>query len=75
MIGFLDRKRFSWFQHWNNCIITILDHFPPTATVFDTGGGNGCVTSAIQFNPNIILQNTPGETWDWEDNSLGTRET
>jgi SAM-dependent methyltransferase len=37
-----------WFSHRNRCIIELLNRLPPAGLFFDIGGGNGCVSRAIQ---------------------------
>lgn len=37
-----------WFNHRNRCIVELLNRFPPNGLFFDIGGGNGCVSLAIQ---------------------------
>jgi hypothetical protein len=37
-----------WFNHRNRCIVELLKRFPPDGLFFDVGGGNGCVSLAIQ---------------------------
>jgi SAM-dependent methyltransferase len=37
-----------WFNHRNRCIVKLLKCFPPNGLFFDIGGGNGCVSRAIQ---------------------------
>jgi SAM-dependent methyltransferase len=37
-----------WFNHRNRCIVELLKRFPPNDLFFDIGGGNGCVSLAIQ---------------------------
>jgi len=37
-----------WFNHRNRCIVELLNRFPPSGLFFDIGGGNGCVSLAIQ---------------------------
>ncbi|MGK2857229.1 MAG: methyltransferase domain-containing protein [Thermoanaerobaculia bacterium] len=32
-----------WFRHRNNCIVAMLERFPPTGPILDVGGGNGYV--------------------------------
>lgn len=39
--------RSFWFKHRNECIVKAMRIFPPLGTVFDVGGGNGCVASAL----------------------------
>lgn len=38
-----------WFRHRNNCIISIVNTYPPknNGTIFDIGGGNGFVSFAL----------------------------
>jgi SAM-dependent methyltransferase len=33
-----------WFRHRNNCIISVIEQFPPKGAILDVGGGNGFVT-------------------------------
>jgi SAM-dependent methyltransferase len=37
-----------WFSHRNLCILEALRRYPPSGVFFDIGGGNGCVSAAIQ---------------------------
>ena len=37
-----------WFRHRNNCILQILQSYPPSGTFFDIGGGNGFVAHAVE---------------------------
>jgi SAM-dependent methyltransferase len=37
-----------WFQHRNRCLIELLRRFPPGGVFLDIGGGNGCVSLALQ---------------------------
>jgi SAM-dependent methyltransferase len=37
-----------WFQHRNRCLLELLERYPPNGTFFDIGGGNGCVSLALQ---------------------------
>jgi len=36
-----------WFKHRNDCILSVIDLFPPTGTILDIGGGNGFVAKRI----------------------------
>jgi SAM-dependent methyltransferase len=36
-----------WFQHRNAVLRETVASFPPPGTLFDVGGGNGCVTRAL----------------------------
>jgi SAM-dependent methyltransferase len=37
-----------WFSHRNRCIVEALRRYSPSGAFFDIGGGNGCVSAAIQ---------------------------
>lgn len=37
-----------WFKHRNQCIISMIKNFPPNGFIFDVGGGNGCVSAALE---------------------------
>ena len=37
-----------WFGHRNNVIKHLVDEYSPGSPFFDIGGGNGCVSSALQ---------------------------
>src|SRR5665213_4372839 len=37
-----------WHRHRNRCILEILRAFPPDGPLFDVGGGNGVVATAMQ---------------------------
>ena len=36
-----------WFRHRNRCIVTLARAYPPGGTLFDVGGGNGAVATAL----------------------------
>lgn len=38
-----------WFRHRNNCIVSVVEAFPPdgNGTIFDIGGGNGFVSMGL----------------------------
>jgi SAM-dependent methyltransferase len=38
----------SWFCHRNDCILELLNKFPPGGIFYDIGGGNGCVAKALE---------------------------
>ncbi|EJL6471121.1 methyltransferase domain-containing protein, partial [Vibrio cholerae] len=52
-----------WFQHRNNCIISILNRFLKRnkSILFDIGGGNGYVSKAIQNEGYITVLVEPSE--------------
>ncbi len=51
-----------WFKHRNQCIIEIMRCHPPEGAVFDIGGGNGFVASAlIEAGMETVLVE-PGKT-------------
>lgn len=37
-----------WFKHRNNCIVEVMQTFPPGGPVLDVGGGNGFVSIALK---------------------------
>jgi SAM-dependent methyltransferase len=37
-----------WFAHRNRCIVELLNRLPPAGLFLDVGGGNGCVSRAVQ---------------------------
>ena len=37
-----------WFCHRNDCILELLNKFPPGGIFYDIGGGNGCVAKALE---------------------------
>jgi SAM-dependent methyltransferase len=49
-----------WFKHRNNCITTIMKHYPPSGPIFDIGGGNGFVALAIQKAGYDVIVVEPG---------------
>src|SRR5579872_4182192 len=49
-----------WFQHRNRCILELIRLFPPPGTIFDVGGGNGCVALAIQESGFDVVLVEPG---------------
>ncbi len=56
--------RSFWFKHRNSCILTAVKSYPPPndGTIFDVGGGNGFVSSALAaagFNVALV---EPGQT-------------
>ena len=51
-----------WFQHRNRCILEVMKRFPPPGTLFDIGGGNGCVARAIQGSGYDVVLVEPGLT-------------
>ena len=55
-------KNSFWFEHRNKCITTIIEQYHPPGTVFDVGGGNGIVASAIQNMGIDVVLVEPGMT-------------
>jgi SAM-dependent methyltransferase len=49
-----------WFEHRNRCILEALKRFPPGGTLFDVGGGNGCVARALQQSGLDVVLVEPG---------------
>jgi hypothetical protein len=53
---FMVEESSFWFVHRNQCILEVMKLFPPEGTLFDVGGGNGCVARAIQeFGLEVVL--------------------
>ena len=48
-ISFFIEDNSFWFKHRNNCIISIINAYPPpnNETIFDIGGGNGFVSRGL----------------------------
>ena len=49
-----------WFKHRNNCIIEVINNFPPLGIILDVGGGNGFVSLEIKNNGYEIALLEPG---------------
>jgi SAM-dependent methyltransferase len=49
-----------WFRHRNRCILAVIQNFPPNGAVFDVGGGNGYVASALQQTGIEVVLVEPG---------------
>ncbi len=49
-----------WFKHRNNCIIQVMQLFPPNGPVLDVGGGNGYVSLAIMNAGMEVILLEPG---------------
>jgi SAM-dependent methyltransferase len=49
-----------WFEHRNRCILEAMKFFPPGGTLFDVGGGNGCVARVIQESGYEVVLVEPG---------------
>ncbi len=47
---FLVEDNSFWFKHRNNCIIEMINNFPPPGIILDVGGGNGFVYLEIKNN-------------------------
>lgn len=53
-----------WFRHRNECITSIIKLYPPidNGTIFDIGGGNGCVSLALKDSGFDVALVEPGKT-------------
>lgn len=49
-----------WFRHRNDCLLKMLEFYPPGAAFFDVGGGNGFVAKAIQDTGVDVVLIEPG---------------
>lgn len=50
-----------WFTHRNLCLTAMVRRHPPAGTIYDVGGGNGCVARALQENGFSVVLVEPGE--------------
>jgi SAM-dependent methyltransferase len=50
-----------WFQHRNDCILSVIRKFPPKNYIIDVGGGNGFVSQHLQNSgfKVILLESGP----------------
>lgn len=53
-----------WFRHRNQCILSVVEQFPPlnNGTIFDIGGGNGFVSKALDSAGFDVTLVEPGQT-------------
>ena len=53
-----------WFRHRNNCIVSVVNSYPPAnkGTIFDIGGGNGFVSSRLANAGFDVALVEPGPT-------------
>lgn len=49
-----------WFRHRNNVITHLVKDLSPKDTFFDIGGGNGCVSNALQLSGIEVILIEPG---------------
>ncbi len=49
-----------WFRHRNNVIRQLVRRFSPSSVFFDIGGGNGCVSRALQSAGTEVVLVEPG---------------
>ena len=49
-----------WFEHRNEVFELLFNTFSPKRTFFDIGGGNGCVSMALQNSGTEVLLLEPG---------------
>ncbi len=57
---FLVEDNSFWFNHRNNCIMEVINNFPPPGIILDVGGGNGFVSLEIKNNGYEIALLEPG---------------
>ena len=50
-----------WFQHRNRVITALVEKYSPEKLLFDIGGGNGCVSDALQRSghPTVLVEPGP----------------
>ena len=53
-----------WFRHRNNCIVSVVNSYPPAnkGKIFDIGGGNGFVSSSLANAGFDVALVEPGQT-------------
>jgi 2-polyprenyl-3-methyl-5-hydroxy-6-metoxy-1,4-benzoquinol methylase len=49
-----------WFEHRNNCLLTLIRNFSPEGAIFDIGAGNGYVSKALASNGFEMVVVEPG---------------
>ena len=57
---FLVEDNSFWFKHRNNCIIEVINNFPPPGIILDVWGGNGFVSLEIKKNGYEVAILEPG---------------
>jgi len=64
-----------WFRHRNNCIVAIVNSFPPknNNTIFDIGGGNGFVSLGLTNAGFDVAMIEPGRTGSSHAKSRGIK--
>jgi SAM-dependent methyltransferase len=47
-----------WFRHRNNVIVSVVQRFPPSGSLFDIGGGNGYVAAGLERAgfPTVVVE-------------------
>lgn len=65
-----------WFRHRNNCIVAIVNTFPPNnnKTIFDIGGGNGFVSLGLANAGFDVALVEPGRTGSSHAKSRGIKD-
>lgn len=61
-VCFAIEDRSFWFRHRNSCILSVVRSYPPkdNGTIFDVGGGNGFVSSALAASGFDVALVEPG---------------
>ncbi len=62
-----------WFCHRNNVITQLVGRFSPSTVFFDIGGGNGCVSNALQSAGIDAVLLEPGPTGAHNAKKRGVR--
>tara|TARA_B100001093_G_scaffold513486_1_gene585525 strand:+ start:696 stop:1529 length:834 start_codon:yes stop_codon:yes gene_type:complete len=65
--------RSFWFRHRNSVICQLVSRFSPSAVFFDIGGGNGCVSKALQSKGFDTVLVEPGANGAVNARSRGLR--
>ncbi len=64
-----------WFRHRNNCIVSIVNSYPPnkSETIFDIGGGNGFVSLALSNSGFEVALVEPGTFGAYQAKNRGIK--
>ncbi len=62
-----------WFRHRNNVISELVSRNSPSDVFFDIGGGNGCVSNALQSAGKEVVLVEPGPTGALNAKNRGVR--
>jgi len=63
-----------WFQHRNRLITSLVEKYSPAKLLFDIGGGNGCVSAALQRSghPTVLVEPGPAGIRNAHERGIST---